>query len=112
MSVNLGSLDLNVKSEVRDFVIKDADLSFVPHTKNAARVAYYHLRNISKVRSFLTQGCTEKLVHAFVTSRYNYCNFSGIPLKDYKYFIIVMTQTKRKTYITPVLKALHWLPGF
>ncbi|KAI3372244.1 hypothetical protein L3Q82_022753, partial [Scortum barcoo] len=33
---------------------------------------FYHLRNIAKIRHFLSQSDAEKLVHAFVSSRLDY----------------------------------------
>ncbi len=61
-------------------VILDADLNFQKHISNISKTAFYHLRNISKVRSFLSQSDSEKLVHAFISSRLDYCNslFAGL----------------------------------
>ena len=61
----------------------------------------------------------EKLVHAFVTSRMDYCNalLSGCansslkPLQlDQNAAAPILTRTKRFEHITPVLAYLHWLP--
>jgi hypothetical protein len=38
------------------------------------KIAFYHLRNIAKVRLFRSQDDTERLIHTFVTSRLDYCN--------------------------------------
>ena len=48
-----------------------------------SRTAFFHLLNIAKIRHILSQQDAEKLVHAFVTSRLDYCNslFSGCPNK-------------------------------
>ena len=61
-------------------VILDADLNFQKHVSDISKTAFYHLRNISKVRSFLSQSDSEKLVHAFISSRLDYCNglFAGL----------------------------------
>ena len=61
-------------------VIFDPDLSFDLHLKQISKTAFFHLRNISKIRNLLTQKDAEKLVHAFVTSQLDYCNslLSGI----------------------------------
>jgi len=55
-------------------VIFDQNLSFDAHIKQVSRTAFFHLRNIAKIRNILTQSDAEKLVHAFVTSRLDYCN--------------------------------------
>lgn len=39
-------------------------------------VTYDHLCNIAKIRSTFTQNDAEKLIHAFVTSRLDYCTSS------------------------------------
>ena len=35
-------------------VIFDPELSFVTHIKNISRIAFYHLRNIAKIRKMLS----------------------------------------------------------
>jgi hypothetical protein len=60
-----------------------------------------------------------KLIHAFVTSRLNYCNalLSDYPDKALNKLQLVLnttarilTRTKTFDHITPVLASLHWLP--
>ena len=63
-------------------VIFDPHLSFDLHLKQISRTAFFHLRNISKIRNVLTQKDAEKLVHAFVTSRLDYCNSFFIMLQQ------------------------------
>ena len=55
-------------------VTLDPDLSFDEHIKTVSRTAFFHLRNIAKIRNFLSQNYAEKCIHAFVTSRLDYCN--------------------------------------
>ena len=61
----------------------------------------------------------EKLIHAFITSRLDYCNsiFSGLTKKELGQLQLVqnaaarvLTRTRKATHITPVLRSLHWLP--
>lgn len=100
-------------------VIFDPDLSFNSHLKQISRTAFFHLRNISKIRHVLSQKDAEKLVHAFVTSRLDYCNslLSGSSRKSLKTLQLVqnaaarvLTRTKRREHISPILASLHWLP--
>lgn len=67
----------------------------------------------------MSQDDQEKLIHAFVSSRLDYCNglLTGISQKNIKQLQLiqnaaarVLTGTKRFQHITPVLKTLHWLP--
>ncbi len=55
-------------------VILDSNLSFENHISNVTKSAFFHLRNISKLRNMLSVSDAEKLVHAFMTSRLDFCN--------------------------------------
>ncbi len=100
-------------------VILDADLNFQKHISSISKTAFYHFRNISKVRSLLSQSDSEKLVHAFISSRLDYCNglFAGLAKQTLNKLQLiqnaaarVLTRTRRCEHITPVLISLHWLP--
>ena len=45
-------------------VIFDQDLSFNSHIKQTSRTAFFHLRNITKIRRILSKTDAEKLIHA------------------------------------------------
>ncbi len=55
-------------------VILDSNLSFENHISHVTKTAFFHLRNISKLRNMLSVSDAKKLVHAFMTSRLDYCN--------------------------------------
>ena len=89
------------------------------HVNNVSRTAYYHLYNIGRIRCYLSQSAAEQLVHAFITSKLDYCNalLCGLPsLLTQKLQSIqnaaarIITRTSRSAHITPVLFSLHWLP--
>ena len=48
--------------------------SFANSYKKTSRIAFFHLKNIAKIRKMQSVHDAEKLVHAFVTSRLDYCN--------------------------------------
>ncbi|XP_030580839.1 uncharacterized protein LOC115777144, partial [Archocentrus centrarchus] len=100
-------------------VIFDQDMSFNAHIKQICRTAFLHLRNISKIRNILSQSDAEKLIHAFITSRVDYCNslLSGCPKSSLKSLQLiqnaaarVLTGTRKREQISPILASLHWLP--
>ena len=83
------------------------------------KAAFYHLRNISRIRKYLSSQTAEMLVHAFVSSRLDYCNslLYGLPkelLKKLQHVqnvvARIVTHTGKSDHITPVLCQLHWLP--
>uniref|UniRef100_A0A8P4G3E0 Reverse transcriptase domain-containing protein n=1 Tax=Dicentrarchus labrax TaxID=13489 RepID=A0A8P4G3E0_DICLA len=118
--VTLDGTNLASSTTVRNLgVIFDQDLSFNSHIKQTSRTAFFHLRNITKIRHILSQTDAEKLIHAFVTSRLDYCNslLSGCPNKSIKTLQLiqnaaarVLTGTRKRDRISPVLASLHWLP--
>ncbi len=80
----LDSRGQTTKNQVRNLgVILETDLSFSSHVKAVSKSAYYHLKNIAKIRCFVSSQDLEKLVHAFITSRVDYCNglLTGLPKK-------------------------------
>uniref|UniRef100_A0A8C5AGF3 Reverse transcriptase domain-containing protein n=1 Tax=Gadus morhua TaxID=8049 RepID=A0A8C5AGF3_GADMO len=100
-------------------VLFDPQLCFDQHIRSITRIAFFHLRNIARIRSMLSVVDAETLIHAFVSSRLDYCNalFSGLPNSTTKSLQLVhnaaarlLTRTRKFDHITPILASLHWLP--
>ncbi len=100
-------------------VILDSNLSFENPISNVTKTAFFHLRNIVKLRNMLPVSDAEKLVHAFMTSRLDYCNalLGGCPASSINKLQIVqtaaarvLTRSRKYDHITPILQSLHWLP--
>jgi hypothetical protein len=118
--ISLDNMILSTSSTVKNLgVLFDQDLSFKAHINQACKTAFFHLRNIAKIRNILPKSDAEKLIHAFVSSRLDYCNclLAACPKSSLRSFQLVqnaaarlLTRTKRREHITPVLKSLHWLP--
>ncbi len=109
-------IDLVLVVQVRSSVM--TDLSFSSHVKAVTKSAYYHLKNIAII-SFVSSQDLEKVVHAFITSRVDYCNglLTGLPKKTIRQLQLIqnaaariLTRTRKSEHITPVLRSLHWLP--
>ncbi len=113
----LDSRGQTTKNQVRNLgVILETDLSFSSHVKAVTKSAYYHLKNIARIRCFVSSQDLEKLVHAFITSRVDYCNVL-LPKKTIRELQLIqnaaariLTRTRKYEHITPVLRSLHWLP--
>ena len=97
----------------------DPSMNMAAHVSKAVKSANYHLRNIGRIRKYLTAESTKGAVISLVTSRFDYCNglLCGIPeelicklQRVQNNAARVITLTKKYDHITPVLKELHWLP--
>ncbi|KAF7653084.1 hypothetical protein LDENG_00087530 [Lucifuga dentata] len=117
---SLGSLSLYVKPEVRNLgVIFDSSLTFNTQVTKVIQTCFLQLRQISKVRSFLSFSDLEKVIHAFISSRLYYCNalYSGISKGNIHQLQLIqnaasrlLTRCRRTDHISPILAGFHWLP--
>ncbi len=78
-------------------VILDSNLSFENHISHVPKTAFFHLRNIAKLRNMLTVSDAENVVHAFMTSRLDYCNalLGGCPASSINKLQIVQNAAAR-----------------
>ncbi len=71
----LDGCSVNSSSSVRNLgVLFNSNLSFDSHVSSICKTAFFHLKNISKLRPMLSMSNAEILIHAFMTSRLDYCN--------------------------------------
>ena len=97
----------------------DQSLTMHEQISSVCRAAFLELRRIASIRQYLSSDAATKLVNALITSRLDYCNsvLAGLPAEQISRLQrvqnsaarLVMKKCKRD-HITPVLKALHWLP--
>ena len=86
------------------------------HVKKICSEANYHLRKIPKIRKYLTQDSAQILIHAFISSKLDYCNslLHDIP----KHLVCrlqrvqntaarIVTLTRKYDSITPIMFKLH-----
>ncbi len=96
-------------------VLFDSNLSFGSHVSSICKSAFFYLKNISKLRPMSN---AEMLIHAFKTSRLDYCNalLGGCSAHLINKLQMVqnaaarvLTRTRKYDHISPVLSTLHWL---
>ena len=52
----------------------DSNWSMTDHINKACNAAFYHLHNLRRIKKYLSRDSLITLVHAFITSRLDYCN--------------------------------------
>ena len=81
--------------------------------------SFYHLSNPSRIRKYLSKESAVVAVHAFVTSKLDFCSALLYSLLKYQLQRLqsvqntvarVVCQMSRFQHITPVLQELHWQP--
>ena len=56
-------------------VVLDDNMLFDGHVSDICRSSFNLLSNLSKITKYLTKEPSEIAVHAFITSKLDYCNF-------------------------------------
>ena len=119
-SIAFSGQDISLSSTVTNLCVRfDLQVTFESYFKHLSKTAFYHLRNIAKLRPTLTLPDAEKLVHAFVSSRLDYCNalLIGIPSRSLQRLQYIqnsadriLMRVRKYEHISPILHTLHWLP--
>ena len=120
VDINIGDTTVSPSKEVSDLgVLHDSCLSMSSHINSVCRSTSFAIRKIRKMRRCLDQASAEKLVHAFISSQLDNCNsvLFGLPDKELNKLQCiqnmaarVITLSKKRDHITPVMYKLHWLP--
>ena len=100
-------------------VLYDTSMSLEHHVTAVCKAGFYPLRNITRIRKYISRYTAEILVHAFITSRLDFCNslLYGLPKQTIKRFqhvqnvaARIVALTPKHEHISPVLQELQWLP--
>ena len=51
----------------------DSTMSMLPHINTVCKSAFYHLRNLSRIRKFISTETAKTLVHAFISTKLDHC---------------------------------------
>ena len=117
---SLGPLSMNLRNTVKNLGVHlDSSLNFNKQVSSVVSSSFYQLRTIAKLKPILSHRDLETVIHAFITSRLDYCNslYHGLTQSTLSRLQMVqnsaarlLTGTKMREHITPVLAQLHWLP--
>ena len=118
--VSLFDVETNPARSARNLgVIFDNDFNFRLQISRICSACFYHIRDIRRIRRYLSLESAKTLAHAMVTSRLDYCNslLYGIADKEINRLqrvqnclARVITRSPPRTRSVPLLRKLHWLP--
>ena len=120
ISIQIGKAYIDSHPHVRNLgAIFDSKLSMDKFINFKVSSTNYYLRNIAKIRRILSVQATKSLIHAYVTSRLDYCNslLIGINKTQMKKLQNIQNTAARLVMgvgrdcdISAILHELHWLP--
>ena len=118
-SISLCGVQVAVSDKVRNLgVTFDSLLSFEQHSRQLSSSCFFQIRQLWSIRHCLSDASSKILVHAFVSSRLDYCNslFLACPKsvldrlqRIQNAAARLILRTKRYDSATPMLQQLHWL---
>ena len=118
-SIYLGDVQVSISNRVRNLgVTFDSLLSFDQHSRQLSSACFFQIRQIWSIRHCLSDTATEILVHAFISSRLDYCNSLFLSCntsvldrlqKIQNAAARLVLRAKRYDSTTPMLQQLHWL---
>ena len=98
----------------------DSKLTMAFHISKTCNSAFYYLYNLRRIRKYLSYDNTKTLVHAFISSRIDYCNSLLYGLPEYQLnklqrvqnmcARLICNESNKYYHITRLLVDLHWLP--
>ena len=97
----------------------DSTLTMKSHVNNITKSCFFQIRNLSKIRKYLSEESCKTLTHSFVSSRLDNMNsllfdISKSLTQRLQYVqnnaARVVKRQRKSCHITPILKDLHWLP--
>ena len=98
----------------------DSDFSFSCYVMKICKACFAHVQDLERLRGHLTYEAALMAANALVRSHLDYCNslFRGLSALDLRKLQCVqnslariVANTTKYSHITPVRKALHWLPS-
>ena len=119
-SIRIRDSEIKTVTSVKNLgVLIDNNLSMENHITKTCSAAFYHIYNINHMRKYLNRSHTEKIVHALITSKLDYCNSLLFGLSNSQLQKLqrvqnaaarIITGTGKYDHIAPIVRELHWLP--
>ena len=100
-------------------IVFDSALNFRSHISGRYRACYYHIRDMRRIRRFLTPSVAKTIATSLIGSKLNYCSSVLFNVTEKEISKLqgvqnclarIVTKSLRFCHITPLLKYLHWLP--
>jgi len=120
LNLSVGSDIIRPSTVVRDLgVFVDADLTFCEHVRLVTSSCFFQLHHLCQIRKHVNHQVMKQLVHAFVSSRLDYCNsiLAGLIKGLISQLQRVLNSAARlvlglqsRDHIKLALFELHWLP--
>uniref|UniRef100_A0A8C7X0A1 Reverse transcriptase domain-containing protein n=1 Tax=Oryzias sinensis TaxID=183150 RepID=A0A8C7X0A1_9TELE len=118
--IDLGSLTGFLKSTVSHLGVKlHSNFRIDQQISSVVKISFLSLRQLAKVKPFLTPAHFETVIHAFITPWLDYCNSLYLGLSQSSLLRLqcvqnaaahLMVGARKRDHTTPILASLHWLP--
>ena len=114
-----GASEVRPVDSVKDLgVVFDSGMTMDGHISPVCRSVGFYIRNVGKIRRYLTSEACEWVFHALVTCRLDLNNALLMGLRQRLVTRIQRCQNiaarivtcQKTSHITPILMELHWLP--
>ena len=120
ISFNVGNETVYSSEKVKNLgVIFDNSLTMCEFINSKCSACFYYIREIAKIRKYLTLEAAKNIVQSYVISRLDFCNsiLYGVNKQYIKKLQFVQNAAAKLIYrarkfdhVTPILIDLHWLP--
>ena len=97
----------------------DSGNTFASHITKVCCACYYHLKDIRRIRKFLSVEAAALLAKSMISSRIDYCNSLLYGVNKYNVAKLqkiqnalcrIVFRLDKTSHVTPYLQKLHWLP--
>ena len=115
-STRIGDSEIKPIASAKNLgVVIDNNLSMGNQITKTCSIAFYHIYNIKYIRKYLNRNLTEKIVHALIRSKLDYCNSLLLGLPNFLLQKLqrvqnaaakIITGTCKYDHITPILREI------